>query len=251
MKTRHKALISALLTAFCLTACEPEEYEYHDEYTSSEVEDAYTIVQNDLISASFRVIELAEVFSGYQEIRSEREEALRYVESFFNTRRQIYYEFMDIDRWGRITLMDDGSFTAKASNWKYYWIAMNTPRELHIQSPEEHFYSASCTSEEGKWDIEAEIKNFYIKISELTIDVKSDILGSVKIELKEPLEMPMCKNGKGKLEPVSGKIAIKYKSTYANHTFDVEYSEYGKKFIMLDGTVKDVGPAPAYGWNEY
>ena len=79
MKTRHKALISALLTAFCLTACEPEEYEYHDEYTSSEVEDAYTIVQNDLISASFRVIELAEVFSGYQEIRSEREKALRYV----------------------------------------------------------------------------------------------------------------------------------------------------------------------------
>ena len=82
MKIKHKALMAVLLAAVCLTACEPEEYEYHDEYTSSAVEDAYAIVQNDLISASFRVIELAEVFSGYQEIRSEREKALRYVDGF-------------------------------------------------------------------------------------------------------------------------------------------------------------------------
>ena len=95
------------------------------------------------------------------------------------------------------------------------------------------------------------MKNYYIKISELTVDVKSDAFGSVKIETSEPLEMPMCKNGRGKLEPVSGKITIKYKSRHANHTFDVEYNESGKKFIMRDGTVMDVDPAPAYGWNEY
>ena len=69
MMIRHTALFSAILAAFCLTACEPEEYEYHDEYTSSAVEDAYAIVQNDLISPSFRVIELAEVFTIYQEDR--------------------------------------------------------------------------------------------------------------------------------------------------------------------------------------
>ena len=251
MKTRLTILTSVLLAAFCLTACEPEEYEYHDEYTSSAVEDAYAIVQNDLISPSFRVIELAEVFTIYQEVRSNREVALSHVERYFNTNRQVYYEFMNIDRWGKITLLDDGSFTAKPSNWKSFWIALNTPRELHIQSPEEHHYSASCTSDEGTWNIEAEVKDYYIKISELTVDVKSDTFGSVKIETSEPLEMPMCKNGRGKLEPVSGKITIKYKSRHANHTFDVEYNESGKKFIMRDGTVMDVDPAPAYGWNEY
>ena len=251
MMIRHTALFSAILAAFCLTACEPEEYEYHDEYTSSAVEDAYAIVQNDLISPSFRVIELAEVFTIYQEVRSNREVALSHVERYFNTNRQVYYEFMNIDRWGKITLLDDGSFTAKPSNWKSFWIALNTPRELHIQSPEEHHYSASCTSDEGTWNIEAEVKNYYIKISELTVDVKSDTFGSVKIETSEPLEMPICKNGRGKLEPVSGKITIKYKSRHANHTFDVEYNESGKKFIMRDGTVMDVDPAPAYGWNEY
>ena len=250
MNIRH-AVLSVLLTAFCLTGCNPIEYEYHDEYTSDKVEDAYAIVQNDLISPSFRVIELAEVFSIYQEVRSNREVALSYVERYFNTNRQVYYEFMDIDRWGKITLMDDGSFTAKPSNWKYYWIAMNTPRDLHIQSPQEHFYSGSSTSDKGTWDIEAEVSNYYTKVTDLTIDLDSDAFGTVKIELKEPLEMPMCKNGRGKLEPVSGKITIRYKSKYANHTFEVEYNKNGKKFIMPDGTVKDVDPAPAYGYNEY
>lgn len=251
MKIRHIALVSAVLSAFCLTACDPDDYEYHDEYTSSEVEDAYTIVQTDLISASFRVIELAEVFSGYQEIRSEREKALRYVESFFNTRSRVYYEFIAIDRWGRIDLMDDGSFTAKPSNWKSYWIALNTPRELHIQMPQEHSYSASCTSEEGTWKIEAEVRDYYIRMSELTVDLESDRLGSVAIEVTEPLVMPMCNKGKGKLEPVSGKLAVRYKSRYADHSFEVEFQEYGKTFIMKDGTVKELDPAPAYGWNEY
>ena len=250
MKIKHKALMAVLLAAVCLTACDKEE-EYHEEYSSIEGEDAYTIVQNDLISTSFRVIELAEVFTGYQEIRSNREMALSFVESYFNTRRQIYYEFMDIDYWGKITLMDDGSFIVKPSYWKNYWIALNTPRELHIQSPQEHIYSAESTSDKGTWNIEAEVSNRYTKIYELTVDLKSDIFGTVKIALNEPLEMPMCKNGKGKLEPVSGKITITYRSNYADHVFEVEYNKNGKKFIMPDGTVKDVDPAPAYGYNEY
>ena len=62
--------------------------EIYQDITSIDTEEAvYSIVQNDLLSPSFRIIELAEVFSGYQEIRSNREQALDYVYDFLGTKR--------------------------------------------------------------------------------------------------------------------------------------------------------------------
>ena len=71
------------------------------------------------------------------------------------------------------------------------------------------------------------------------------------IETIEPMQMPMCSNGKGKLEPTCGRIRIRYRSSYADKVFEVEFHESGKTFILPDGTTREVEPQKAYGRNEY
>lgn len=234
-----------------MLSCQEKEYVYHDVYDSDNEEDIYRIMLNDLITPSFRVMELAEVFSGYQEIRSDRETALRYVESHFGTRYYVYYEYMNIYDWGRIDLMDDGSFIATPANWRYYWIASNTPRELQIESPSAHCYTASCTTSTTTWDIEAEVKGERAVISTLTTDMNSDMYGYARMKVLEPLEMPMCSNGRRKVEPTSGKVKIWYRSPNADKIFEVEFHESGKTFTLEDGSTKEVEPEKVNSWKEY
>ena len=251
MKTIYIKLLVTTFLASTLLSCQEKEFAYHDEYTSDKEEDVYRIVQNDLITPSFRIVELAEVFSGYQEIRSERERALNYVASFFDTRYYIYYEYMQISAWGRIDLLDDGTFKAKPEHSRYFWIAGNTPREVMIENPSAHCFSTSSISETALWNIEAEVKDDVIKTSDLNTLMTSDTFGMAKTETLEPLEMPMCSKGMQKQEPVAGKVKITYRSEYADKSFEVEFHENGKTFILPDGTTREVEPEKTYRWYEY
>ncbi len=250
-KTSPIRFMTVILLAAAMFSCQRIEYEYHDEYTSDKEEDVYRIVQNDLLSASFRLVELTEVFSGYQEIRSDREKALKYVKGFFDTSNYVYYEYMHIHDWGKIYLVEEGIYKATPEYWRSFWIALNTPRQVRIETTAPHCYSFASTEESAVWDIKAEVQDLTVRISELTVSIASDTFGTAAIETIEPMEMPMCSNGKGKLEPTCGRIRIRYRSSYADKVFEVEFHEDGKTFILPDGTTREVEPQKAYGRNEY
>lgn len=257
MKRFYTILSIAISVSLTMASChgntDDEIYQY---ITSIDTEEAvYSIVQNDLLSPSFRIIELAEVFSGYQEIRSNREQALDYVYDFIGTRNQIYYEFMDIDRWGRIDFNIDGTYTVDPNYWKAYWIGCNMDRTVKIEMPMDHSYNASGTAENSTYEFSAEITEDIITMSALHASYSTDLFGNpthfIKLDLLEPLQMPMCRNGKGKLEPTDGKIQIDYQSRSARRTFQVEFHETYKTIILPDGSTRDAEPEKAYGWNEY
>ena len=257
MNRLFKAFISLGCAIFFIASCHLDDpiLDYTDPYETDTEEAVYSIVQNDLISPAFRLVELAEVFSGYQEIRSNRELALSYVEMYFDTKYFVYYEYMTIDRWGNITLELDGSYKAKPDGWTKYWIACNMNREVQITMPQEHSYVATGVADGSVYEFKAEVENSTITMTELHAHYETDLFGKpahkVDIKVLEPLEMPMCKNGKGKLEPVAGKIEIDYRSRYAKRTFQVEFHPTNKTIILRDGTTRDVDPEPAYGRNEY
>lgn len=258
MKIKPAYILGAVMTMFMTTACPEKEYVADPDLYETDTERAvYTIVRNDLLSPSFRIIELAEVFSGYQEVRSEREKALRLVESYFNTRNEVYYEYMNIGHWGKIYLLQDGSFKATPDyGWRSWWIALNMPREVAIQSPQEHTYTTSTTSEDGTatWDMKATVEDYTITMTKLHACYEDEVFGTyhiAEIKVLEPLTIPMCNQGQGKIEPVSGKISIRYRSPYANREFSVEFHEYGKTFILPDGTTAEVEADIAYGSSEY
>lgn len=242
---------------FFVTSC------YHDEPISAykdvdeiDTEEAvYSVVRNDLLSPAFRLVELAEVFTGYQKIRSDREAALSYVYGYFNTRNYVYYEYMAIDRWGTVRMESDGSYKAEPDYWKYYWIACNMCREVHMTMPQEHSYVARGLAEDAVYEFKADIENSTVTMTEFHAHYETDLFGKPRhradIKILEPLEMPMCNNGKGKLEPVAGKIEIDYCSRYAKRTFQVEFHPSNKTIILPDGTTRDADPEPAYGRNEY
>lgn len=238
-------LKAILLTAAAVLALSCEyEYVYDDDIHNSDKEtDIYKIVHTDMISASFRIIELAEVFSIYQEVRSNRELALNHVEKYFGTQNSVYYEFMSIYEWGQVKLLQNGTYTAIPSNWKSYWIALNTPREVHIEIPQEHHYTVSNITNKNIWKIEASVEDSKtITISHLHAKAHSDYFGTAEVKLLEDLMMPMCKNGYRKLEPVSGKIQISYETENFSKSFQVEYHESGKTFTMENGTTIEVEP---------
>ena len=238
MKRFYTILSIAISVSLTMASCHGNtDDEIYQDITSIDTEEAvYSIVQNDLLSPSFRIIELAEVFSGYQGIRSNREQALDYVYDFLGTRNQIYYEFMDIDRWGRIDFNIDGTYTVDPNYWKAYWIGCNMDRTVKIEMPMDHSYNASGTAENSTYEFSAEI---------------TEDTHFIKLDLLEPLQMPMCRNGKGKLEPTDGKIQIDYQSRSARRTFQVEFHETYKTIILPDGSTRDAEPEKAYGWNEY
>lgn len=256
MKRLYTILSVAASVMLTMASCYgPDDYIYQDPASIDTEEAVYSVVQNDLLSPSFRIIELAEVFSGYQEIRSNREQALDYVYDFLGTKYRIYYEFMDIDRWGRIDLNSDGTYTVKPDYWKYYWIACNMNRTVQIEMPVDHAYNASGMAENSQYDFSADVADNTITMSELHVSYTTDLFGKpihfVKLDILEPLQMPMCKNGKGKLEPVAGKIQIDYQSKDARRTFQVEFHETDKTIILPDGSTRVVEPEEAHGWNEY
>ncbi|MDE6146862.1 MAG: hypothetical protein K2G18_02250 [Bacteroidales bacterium] len=228
---------------------------YKDIDTIDTEEAACSIVLNDLISPSFRLIELAEVFSGYQNIRSDRERALDFVDGFFGTQYLVYYEFMDIGNWGRIELLDDGTFTAAPRYWRGHWIACSMDRTVKISVPREHCYSAAGTSGEAVYVFKAEVDGDTITMTELNVNYETEKYGvpkcAVKLEIVDSLEIPMCKNGKCKREPISGKIKIDYQSRYIKKTFQVEFHEYNKTIILPDGSSRSAEPERTFGGNEY
>lgn len=257
MKIKPVHLFCAVFAILTLTACPNKEpIPPVPEFNDPDKEEAvYSIVWGNLLSPSFRIIELAEVFSGYQEIRSEREKALRYVDSYFSTRSNIYYEFMDINFWGRIDLMPDGSFTVMPDIRRFYWIANNMPLEVVVKSPEKHTYISSSTSgNDPVWDITASVEDYMITMTDLDIRFKREfrlIEHSVEMKVLEPLTMPICSKGVYKMEPVSGKISIRYKSSEADRTFKVEFNEEGKTFILANGKTREAGPEVSERHYEY
>ena len=262
MKIKPVHIIGAVITMLVATACpQKEDGEKYvpipDPYTIDTEEAVYKIVWNDLISPSFRTIELAEVFSGYQEIRSDREKALNYVESYFdNSNKSVYYEYMDVYHWGRIDLMSDGSFTVVPANRHRYWIHLNIGNKLAVSMPQAHTYEATSLSEKGAvWNISATIEDSVITMTNLEVHYEDYLWGKndhlVKIEFVEPMTMPVCSDGKFKMEPVSGAVRIKYRSENAEKTFRVIYHEDGKTFRLPDSTEKDVEPETPRGGYEY
>ena len=257
MNRLFKAFLSLGCAIFFIASCHLDDpiLDYTDPYETDTEEAVYSIVQNDLLSPSFRLVELAEVFSGYQEIRSNRELALSFVEKYFNTKYFVYYEYMTINWWGTVSMEFDGSYKAKPDSWKKYWIACNMNREVHMTMPEEHTYVATGLADDSIYDFKAEVKNSTITMTEFHSHYETDKFGNpthkADVKILEPLEMPMCKNGKGKLEPVAGKIEIDYRSRYAKKTFKVEFHPDNKTIILSDGTTRDAEPEPAYGRNEY
>ena len=246
------ALAVILITA--ITSCKKK---YEDSYQDPSMQDteeaAYSIVLNDLLSPAFRLIELAEVYTGYQEIRSNREQALEYIKGYLGTQNWVYYEYMDIDRWGKIELNDDGSFTAKPDYWRYYWIAGNLDLSVNIQSPEAHTYVATSTGKDNTYSFTAKVEDGTITMTDLSAYFKMEMYRTsyAKLDILEPLETPMCKNGKRKYEPISGKIKIDYSSSTATKKFMVEFHESNKTFILHNGTSRLVEPEKTYGRNEY
>lgn len=246
------ALAVILITA--AISCQKRNEVYDPDPSMQDTEEAaYSIVLNDLLSPAFRLIELAEVYSGYQEIRSNRAQALAYVKGYLGTELWVYYEYMDIDHWGKIELNDDGSFTAKPDYWKYYWIAGNLDTSVNIQSPEAHTYVATSTGKDNTYSFTAKVEDGTITMTDLSAYFKMEMyrLSYAKLDILEPLEMPMCKNGKRKLEPVSGVIQIDYSSSTAKRKFKVEFQESNKTFILHNGTSRLVEPEKTYNRNDY
>lgn len=244
-----KAILLAAVAVMTLSCGRHDVY--IDKADPENEEEIYQIVHNDVISSSFRITELAEVFSIYQGVRSNRELALSHVEKYFGTTNSVYYEYMSVYEWGTINLLEDGTYTATPSNWRNYWIALKTPREVHIEMPQEHQYVAASTSEDVTWNIEAAVKDSRtITISELDFKAGTDRYGTVEAELTEPMEMPMCRNGQRKLEPTSGRVKITYQAESFTKTFEVEFHEDGKTFFLQGNKTLEVGPEPAYR-NEY
>lgn len=244
-----KAIILAVLTVTVLSC---ERHEVHIDKVDPENEEGiYQIVLNDVISASFRITELAEVFSIYQGVRSDRELALSHVGKYFGTTNSVYYEYMSVYDWGTINLLDDGTYTASPSNWRSFWIAIHTPREVHIEIPQEHQYIAASISEDMTWNIEASVEDSgTTTISGLDFKARNDDYGTVEVKLKEPMQMPMCRSGHRKLEPTSGRVKITYRTTSFSKTFEVGFHQDGKTFFLQGNKTLEVGPEPTYR-NEY
>lgn len=250
MKRLNRIIIALTCLAACSFTCEDHWFEYE----MDENEETCSIVLNDVIAPSFRIIELAEVFTGYQAIRSERERALRYVESFFGTRNFVYYEYMEIYNWGKITLQNDGSFIASPGGWKSHWIALSMDREVHITSDGNSRYTATSTSEKDTWSFAAEITDYNITMTALHAKTENDRYSPsyiAEVELIEPLKMPMCNQGKGKLEPVAGVVQIRYRDSETDKSIQVEFTSGGKVITLEDGTVVQYGSEPIYNSNVY
>ena len=255
---KHLGIVIALTSlTMSMISCDRDfENEIYQDASMIDTEEAvYTVVQNDLLSPAFRLIELAEVFTGYQEIRSDRSKALEYVKGFFGSSNWVYYEYMSFDRWGKINLNFDGSYTAYPKYWKAFWIGCNMDRTVQIVSPQDHQYDATGTAEDSIYDFNGSVLDGTITMSALHASYSTELFGTpefrAELEIIESLEMPMCKDGKGKLEPVSGKIRIDYRTRYAKRAFEVEFHDTYKTIILADGTTRDAEPEKAYGWNEY
>lgn len=230
--------VAVILIATAISCKEKYEDTYQDPTKIDSEEAVYSIVLNDLLSPAFRIIELAEVYSGYQEIRSNRTQALEYIKGYLGSQNWVYYEYMDIDRWGKIELNDDGTFTAKPDFWRSYWIASNLDLRVNIESLEAHSYIAKSISTDNTYSFTAKLKDDTITMSNLSADFRMEAYRTsyAKLDIIEPLEMPMCKNGIRKLEPVSGIIKIDYSSSAATRVFKVEFHETNKTIILPDDT---------------
>lgn len=120
MRKTYRYIVMAA-ASLCLMSCKIyDDKEYVQEPGYIVAQDTYRAYVNEL----FMVAELADFFSGYQELREDREAAEAFAESYFGISLDwdscLFYEYADIPGHGSISLEDDGTFSVDMYRHSYY-----------------------------------------------------------------------------------------------------------------------------------
>ena len=230
-------------------------------YDDSDVlqEPAYMVVCNtyeDCISEIFKVAEISDFFSRYQEIRSDREAALELARSYFSyliTSDDLYYEEAVVSGWGRIVLNGDGSFTVYTRH--FFWSGHYGGRTFtyHVTPSGGRTYSLALEETDGDIDlhINAEVScdDDWVTLENCSVlytpgQKDGYAISSVK---DSPVRRVMVDAGQEVYQASSGSLSYSY-CLDGSETDDFILS-FGDLYVSIrrDGRVAKCKPLASYG----
>lgn len=178
-------------------------YSEKDEYVAPEFSIA-SYAYDKHIEDIFRSTELYLFFSGYQDIRENREESMKMMESYFGEDAgELYYEMADIYSWGTISLTDtEGEYLYQTNRYFYGYDKEKTL----ISSDGENIVLNGYRNDEPVFRAEVLADGKRMKISSLELSFADDCGTTVSVSISEPLGMDICSEGNHAYFPDTGSL---------------------------------------------
>lgn len=208
-------VVFAALAALCALSCDPYVYQPED----ADMDPQYIVathVYSELISDCLYAGEAAGIYSRYQEIRSDREAAKSFVEGYYGTIYELFYDYM---RVGGVYVAHDevsGEYTFRCS---HYFQCLSFNPYYHAKEVSDGHFIFTC-SNDGLSSYNKFTKSFdtciegeTVVVSDFKMDyTKTDEGFSVEVSMPEgtSLRSPVIKDRRHKHYPAEGVLEIKF-----------------------------------------
>ena len=151
----------------------------------------------------FRTAEMADFFSAYQLVRSDREASLALWEDYFGDRYVVLYyeEALPYEPWGKIAVTEtEHTYLVNFGGW-------NSISEYLVSVDGETFSVAAFVGEEEQYKAEMSVTGGVVSVNSLSV-VSDDGFGTtVTMEVLEPVSVTRCSHGEYETFPSSGAIS--------------------------------------------
>lgn len=256
------SVVFAALAALCALSCDPYVYQPED----ADMDPQYIVatrIYSELIGDCLYAGETADVYSRYQEIRSDREAAKSFVEGYYGYVYELFYDYMRVG--GVYAAYDElsGEYTFQLS---HYFQCLSYNPYYHAEEVSDGHFDFSC-DKDGSSSYNKFTKSFStcvegetVVVSDFKMDyTKSDEGFSVEVSMPEgtSLRSPMIKDRRHKHYPAEGVLEIKFIPQRRPCEFCYNYSIpasyelkmtfHGDKFLLEDenGYSKEYEAKPA------
>ncbi|MBO8447992.1 MAG: hypothetical protein IAC29_01810 [Bacteroidetes bacterium] len=255
MDTRIKYSVMLAFAALSVASCKI--------YDDSEVlqEPAYMVVcstYEDCISEIFKVAELADFFSLYQDIRSDREAAMELAESYFPywiNEDNLYYEEADVSGWGRIVLEEDGSFSVFTDHgfWGDRYLQGTGEFRYVVTETGERSFSVELSGTDTGLDLSISAvvtcDDDWVTVESCSVSYMPSSTGGYTVSSVEgaPVKKVTIASGQDVYQASSGSLAYSY-CLDGTVTDDFTLS-FGDQYVAIlrDGRVAKCRPLQSYG----
>lgn len=210
-----RIFLRAVLTAFVASLCGCTIYS-DEMYPEDPAADAFRSVYSETVDRFFRMTELCDFFSAYQEIKSDADAGLALAESYFGDNvYYLVYDRLSVTGWGVLGLSDDGSFLVGDSAVELWPVIPVGDRT----------YVSDIVTASGSHSFRSSVRDGKVVLEALSVEYVAADGVKVSLELISPVSRDMCSCGQAPLWPDAGALEVMFSGQGADDFFTVRFED--------------------------